>query len=97
MSQTNKSQTITLAETDESSTELVPVEKKSIPTRVRTFASKHKKPLIAAGLLGGLVAGAAWGGRKTAPSIATAAPEDDTIEIIEFDGGFTVLDTSTQS
>jgi hypothetical protein len=42
-------------------------EKKSFAKRVRTFTSKHKKPLIAGGALVTLVGIASVAGRKTDP------------------------------
>lgn len=93
MSKNTTNPTIVLAENEESTVVDIPVEKQSFIKKTGSFISKHKKPLIAAGLLSGLVGGAALLGRKTAPSNEEPTP-DDSIEIVEFDGGFAVLDTN---
>lgn len=76
--------------------ELVVAKQSFIQRRIVTPIKNH--PKIALAVLGGLalVGGAAFVSKNDNAEATTSTP-DDSIEIREFDGGYTVLDTTHDS
>ena len=64
-----------------------PSEKKSVVARAKSFVTKHKKPLIAVGLLGAVVGVSAMTGRQTTSTetLILEIEGDPEIEVVDSD------------